>query len=177
MANINLIQDVSDSLVSATEAASKAVVRVDDGTRFTASGLVWSKDGLIVATSHGVESDEGVIVILDDGRKLSATVVGRDPGSDIALLKVSEALEPPTLANGARRGELVLAVGRPGERGLQVSLGIVSALDPRGVDNLYFEPSGGSRFAAPCAGSSQQGNRGENWRYHPHREVSCGGNS
>lgn len=116
--------ELSNALADATEKAARSVVRVDDGTRFTASGVVWADD-LVVATSHGVERDDDLAVETGDGQRVAATLVGRDTGTDIAVLRLATPLAPFAPAE-ARLGALALAVGRPGERGLKVSLGIVS---------------------------------------------------
>ena len=79
-----------------------SVVRIDDGSRLTATGIVWSPDGLILTTSHGTERDEDVVVELADGTRLPATLVGRDEESDLALLRVTATdLPAVTLADAA----------------------------------------------------------------------------
>lgn len=124
----NNLQTFSDELAAAVETVGSSVVRIDDGTRLTASGVVWSHDGLIVATSHGVESDE-VQVVFHDGKSLPARVLGRDHDSDIAVLRAEGAGLPEIKkATGkARVGSIVLAVGSPGNGGLRATIGIVSA--------------------------------------------------
>jgi S1-C subfamily serine protease len=135
MESINgILSTLSNELVAAVEKGGKSVVRIDDGTRLTASGCVWNGEGIIVATSHGVESDEGLAIETGDGKRYEATVVGRDPESDIAVLKVDGAgltpFEFSTSPNSA--GALVLALGRPGQAGLQCTFGIVSSLTHEG---------------------------------------------
>lgn len=129
-ANGSVLAALSDELAAAVEAAGPAVVRVDDGTRLTATGIVWSADGTIVSTSHGVERDEDLVVHLGDGTRLPATRVGRDADTDVAALRV-EASGLAALrrapAEEARPGHIVLALGRPGDAGLQATIGIVSA--------------------------------------------------
>ena len=120
----NELTKLSSVLADATERAGRSVVRVDDGTRLTASGVAWADD-LVVATSHGVETDENLAVETHDGRRLSATLLGRDEGTDVALLRVEGGLEPFATAE-ARVGSLALAVARPADRGLQATLGLVS---------------------------------------------------
>jgi S1-C subfamily serine protease len=119
----------SDELAAAVERAAPSVVRVDDGTRLTATGIAWSAD-LVVSTSHGVERDEDLAVVTGDGERLAAHLVGRDGDTDIALLRVSGGTLPPIArASGesVKVGNLALALGRPGDGGLQATLGIVSA--------------------------------------------------
>ena len=121
---------LSDQLAAAAQAAGASVVKIDDGTRLTASGLILSADGVIAATSHGVERDEELFVHLADGSRHPASVVGRDPESDVAVLRVEAtglSAFTPAAADSVRIGSLVLAVARPGGGGLQATIGIVSA--------------------------------------------------
>jgi len=126
----NPLIELSAALASAVQLAGKAVVRVDDGTQLTASGVLWSADGVVVATSHGVERDEDLEVELADGTRLPATLLARDHDTDLAVLKVPAtglpALETVPGAEVAA-GQFVLALGRPGEHGLQATFGIVGS--------------------------------------------------
>jgi S1-C subfamily serine protease len=105
---------------------------VDDGSRLTATGVVWQADGVIVTTSHGVERDEELAVELADERetRLAATLVGRDPDTDIAVLRVGATGLPAMHAGRAGRHQGRApgpGAGRPGTAGLQATVGIVSA--------------------------------------------------
>jgi S1-C subfamily serine protease len=94
-----------------------------------ASGIAWAGD-LVVTAHHVVERDEAIGIGLPDGSQASAVVVGRDPSTDLALLRVGGAgLTPPTWLEDSelRVGQLALALGRPG-RSVQATLGVVSAL-------------------------------------------------
>jgi S1-C subfamily serine protease len=126
----NAAQDFSDALADAVERVSASVVRVETGRRRPASGLVWSTDGLIVTTLHGLEREESLEVSLESGETHPAALVGVDPSSDIALLRV-EAVSLPVPerapADSVRRGQLVLALSRPG-RTVRSNLGVISAL-------------------------------------------------
>lgn len=128
--NTATLQNLSSELASIVQRLAPSVVRIDDGSRLTATGIVWSADGLILTTSHGVERDEDVVVEFADGTRLPAAVLGRDSEADLALLRVSsEGLTAISLApdGDAQVGHLVLALGRPGRAGLQATLGIISA--------------------------------------------------
>lgn len=125
-------QALSDAAASAVESSGASLVRVEGRRRMAATGVVWSADGLVVTADHVVESDEGVVAGLPDGSSQPATVVGRDPASDLALLRVAvTGLTPAQWVDAAdlRVGQFVLALGRPG-RTVQATLGIVSALAP-----------------------------------------------
>lgn len=120
-------QQFSDSLAAAVEQAAKSVVTVDARGRLPATGLVWSAAGEILTADHVVQRDENINITLADGSAHSANVVGRDPASDLALLKVdASGLALPAFAESIKVGHLVLAVGRPGD--VQATLGSVVAL-------------------------------------------------
>ena len=124
------IQALSNGLAAAVERAGASTVLVDARRRFPASGVVWA-DGLIVTADHVIENEEAITVGLPDDTTVSAQLVGRDPGSDLALLRVEGARIPAAALapeGSAHVGHLVLAVGRPAKGGAQASLGIVSAI-------------------------------------------------
>ena len=126
----NAAQDFSNALSDAVERVSASVVRVESGRRRPATGLVWSADGLIVTTAHSLEREEGLEVVLESGETRTAALIGADLASDIALLRtLGEALPTPERApaSSIRRGQLVLALSRPG-RTVRSNLGVVSAL-------------------------------------------------
>ena len=95
------------------------------------SGFVISEDGYIVTNNHVIESADEIVIEFFSGEELEATVVGTDPNTDIALLKV-EADKPLPYVNfgdsdTARVGDWVMAMGNPLGQGFSVSAGIVSA--------------------------------------------------
>ena len=94
------------------------------------SGVIISDDGYIITNNHVIENAEDIEVILNDNRKFSADVTGRDPSTDIALLKI-KASDLPFMKYGdsdqLRLGEWVLAVGNPFNLTSTVTAGIVSA--------------------------------------------------
>jgi Do/DeqQ family serine protease len=94
------------------------------------SGVIISGDGYIITNNHVIENAESVDVTLNDKRTFTAKVVGRDPGSDIALLKINADNLPYIKygdSNQLRLGEWVLAVGNPFNLTSTVTAGIVSA--------------------------------------------------
>ncbi len=120
-------QQLSDSLAAAAEKAGRSTVMVDARGRFPASGLVWGAGGEIVTADHVVQRDENIQVTTADGAAHAASVVGRDPASDLALLKVdASGLPAPELAESVKVAHLVLAVARPGD--LQATVGSVVAM-------------------------------------------------
>jgi S1-C subfamily serine protease len=85
--------------------------------------------GLVLTADHVLEQDEDITVGTHDGRPLPAQLAGRDPSSDLAVLKVLDlGPETATATGPARVGQLILAVGRPSESGPMASIGIVSAV-------------------------------------------------
>lgn len=125
----NVLVELSDALADAAEKAGKATVMVNARRRMPASGIAYASD-LILTADHVVEREEGIKVTLSDGAEISARVAGRDPGSDLAVLKlersagaVAESTKTP-----ARLGQIALALGRPSPDGIEASLGTVSAI-------------------------------------------------
>jgi len=125
-----VLQHISTALAATVEAASAGVVRVEARRRLAATGIVWSPDGTVVTAHHVVEHDEPISVGLPDGQTVAATLIGRDPTTDLAVLRAqTTGLTPPRWAesegDSLRVGHLALALGRPGQT-IQATLGIVS---------------------------------------------------
>jgi S1-C subfamily serine protease len=136
-----LLTTFSNALATTVEQAGANVVRVEGRRRLPASGVIWSADGVIVTAHHVVQHDENITVGLPDGSTTTASLVGRDPTTDLAVLR-SQAANLPTPAwaelDQVRVGHLVLALGRPGQT-VQATLGIVSALS----EQSWRTPMGG----------------------------------
>ncbi|HNO04948.1 MAG TPA: trypsin-like peptidase domain-containing protein, partial [Flavobacteriales bacterium] len=111
--------------------------------RGAGSGVIMSDDGYIVTNNHVVEGADRIMVHLNDKRQFQATVIGRDPSTDIALIKI-DAHDMPTLSYGnsdeVRVGQWVLAVGNPMNLTSTVTAGIVSA-KARSINILQYDPS------------------------------------
>jgi S1-C subfamily serine protease len=132
--------DLSGELAAVVESAVASVVRVEGRRRSASSGVAWSPDGVIVSSHHAVDGEEDVPVGLHDGRTVSARVVGRDPGSDLAVLRAEvKGLAAPRWDESTtpRVGHLVVGVSRPG-RTARARLGVVSA-----VAGEWRTPAGG----------------------------------
>lgn len=97
----------------------------------TGSGVIISPDGYIITNNHVIEDSEQLSVTLNDNQTLEATIVGTDPNTDIALLKVETEEDLPYVTFGdsdtAKIGEWVLAVGNPFNLTSTVTAGIISA--------------------------------------------------
>src|SRR6266540_6099187 len=82
-----LLSSFSDQLAGAVERVGSSVVRVEARRRYPSSGVIWSAEGLILTADHALEREEDISVGLPDGRSVPATIAGRDPSSDLAILK------------------------------------------------------------------------------------------
>ena len=118
---------VSDALAAVVAGAAPSVVRVEARKRGNASGVAWSADGLVLASDHTVQRDDDLRVGLPSGDVVGAELVGRDPTTDLALLRTDAALTPPTWAepDALGVGSLVLSVGRH-DADAQTALGVVT---------------------------------------------------
>ena len=116
----------SNDLAAAVERAARAVVSVHARPRLPSTGVLW-RPGIVVTAEHTVRVDEEIRVAWSDGRAAPATLVGRDPGTDLAVLRIGESDRPAAeIGDSAalKVGHLVLAVGY----GPRASWGVVSAV-------------------------------------------------
>ena len=121
-----LLQEISEGMADLVEAGGESVVQVDARRRLPASGIAWAED-LVVCAHHTVEIEDDISISGVDGQRLQATLIGRDPRIDLALLRVDASLKPAARAarDDLRAGNLAIALGRP--RGdIRASLGIVT---------------------------------------------------
>ena len=93
----SVLASLSNDLANAVEQAANSVVTVFGRQRMPATGIVWSADGLIVSANHVVERDEDIHIDTPDGQHRSTSVVGRDPNSDLVLLKLDDAELTPAV--------------------------------------------------------------------------------
>lgn len=126
---MELLSGISNALAGVVDAVAPAVVRVEARRRVPSSGIIWAADGLVVTAEHTVEFDDQVRIGLPDGRAVSASLVGRDPSTDVAVLRVSSGDLPTAVwadPQHVRVGHLAVSLGRPG-RTIRARLGVVSA--------------------------------------------------
>lgn len=101
------------------------------------SGFIISADGVVVTNNHVIESADAIEVILQNGQRHDATIVGRDPATDVAVLRMHVRQPMPFVEMGdsdsARVGDIVLAIGNPFGLGGSLSVGVVSARN-RNID-------------------------------------------
>jgi len=123
-----LLQSFSDAVTELAESVSPSVVNVNAGRR-GGTGMVWSSDGLIVTANHVVGHSAAPTVALSDGKELEAKVVGRDPYTDIALLKIdTPGLTPVKVgsADGIKVGQFVLALANASGKKTSATSGIIT---------------------------------------------------
>lgn len=130
MALPNSLSDLSGQLAQAVETGAQSVVSVHGRPQIPSSGILW-RDGVVVTCDHTLKRDEDLTLTLPDGRTVPATLAGRDAGTDLAVLKIEATGAPaPNTAPEAslKPGNLVLALGRPGQNGISASFGVISSL-------------------------------------------------
>ncbi len=127
-ASPSVLESLSNDLTGAVERVGASVVAIHARRRIPSSGVVW-KDGIIVTASHTLQRDDDISVTLPNGDKVDASIGGRDPSTDLAILRFDARVAPASIdaADSLRVGQLVLALGRPGPS-VTAALGIVSAL-------------------------------------------------
>ena len=137
----DLLDAYSNAVVSAVDRVGPAVVRIEDapqrgttagaGASRAGSGFIFTPDGLVITNSHVVEGARRVKVTLPDGRSTRGDVIGDDPETDLAVLRIDgDALPSASLgdSNAIRVGQVAIAIGNPYGFDYSVTTGVVSAL-------------------------------------------------
>jgi S1-C subfamily serine protease len=117
----------SDAIAAHVAAVAPALVTICPRRGPTISGFIW-RTGVVVTAEEALETDEDIEVVLADGSGVEAKLAGRDPSTDVAILRVEAAQSSPAPLTGdapPRAGEVAIAVGRRPE-GPSAHLGIVS---------------------------------------------------
>src|SRR5260370_26280125 len=129
MAN-SILETISSEFASIAEKVGSSVVAVHARRWMPTSGIEWKK-GVVVTVDHGVQRDEDIKVLRDGGRAVSAKLAGRDPSTDIAVLRLEEGSSgAPQLGDSTslRLGHLVLALGRTRRGDLVASSGVIGGI-------------------------------------------------
>src|SRR2546422_10904575 len=117
---MQILSEISNGIAGIAERVGPSVVRVEARRHAPGSGIVWAADGTIVTADHVIEQEDEIRVGLPDGQLGAATLVGRDPGTDIAVLRAqASGLTVPSWrggghAKGRPRGGGWTRAGRPG---------------------------------------------------------------
>jgi S1-C subfamily serine protease len=130
MTTADILSQVSEALAARAAAARAGVVALVPDCAPPSSGILWQKD-LVVASEQALPRKGAIRVPLPDGHAVEATLVGRDPGTNVALLRLAEPAEValPAIAEPVL-GALVLLIGGDGAGGASVRLGLVRSLGP-----------------------------------------------
>ena len=123
----NELAALSGELASVVAQTGKSVVAVHARPRFSSSGVFW-RPGIIVTAEHTIRREEEIAVTLPNGTNVAATLAGSDPGTDVAVLKVDADAPIRPAAAEPVPGNLILAIGRSQDSGVNASMGIVSAV-------------------------------------------------
>ena len=126
---IQLLQSFSNAVTELADRVSPSVVNVNAGRR-GGTGIVWSADGLVVTASHVVGHSTAPMVTVGDGKEVEAKVLGRDPYTDVALLKIDAmGLTPIKVgsADGIKVGQFVLALANAFGRKASATSGIITS--------------------------------------------------
>jgi S1-C subfamily serine protease len=125
----NALVSLSEQLASTVEQTARSIVAVHARPRFDSSGIWWNAN-VVVTADHTVRRDEDLRITAPDGSSLPAELAGRDPGTDLAVLRVAGLDLPPApraAKTALRPGNLALAVGRSKDSAI-AAFGVVSSL-------------------------------------------------
>lgn len=123
---MTVLSQISDAMQELVENTAPRVVALNPNRRNAASGILW-RAGLIVTADEALDDDEGIEVMRPDGSVVAGTLAGRDPSTDIALVRADARLETADAfkpAAAVKAGHLVVSVGRSGN-GIIAASGIV----------------------------------------------------
>ena len=122
--------DLSNQLARAVERGGESIVAVHARPQLASTGVHW-RDGLVVTTNGTVRRDQDIAVTLPDGKRIGATLQGRDPSTDLAVLRIAGGALPIADfgdAQALKPGHLVFALARLDETGPRAAFGAVSVV-------------------------------------------------
>ncbi|TFG64839.1 MAG: PDZ domain-containing protein [Spirochaetales bacterium] len=142
------VNDISGGFTGILKKAGAFTVIVE-ARRMPATGILWKEDAVMTA-NHAVKREKDIKVVLSDGREVSAELAGRDPVSDLAVLKLSGRADAAATwqEKEAELGQIVFSLARSREEGLQATFGIVGTVAgpmhtwPGGIIERYIQTDG-----------------------------------
>jgi S1-C subfamily serine protease len=140
----NMLDDYSRAVIGAVEKVSQSVVKIDVHKKInekqningqeigsSGSGFIFTPDGFILTNSHVVQNAAEIGVVFPDGHNFQASIIGDDPGTDLAVVRIDAPDLIPVVLGDSQKikvGQLVIAVGNPYGFQCTVTAGVVSAL-------------------------------------------------
>jgi S1-C subfamily serine protease len=124
------LTDLSNQLALAVERGARSIVAVHARPQLASTGVHW-RDGLVVTTNGTVRRDQDIAVTMPDGKRIGAALQGRDPSTDLAVLRIAGGALPVATIGDAgvlKPGHLVLALARLDDTGPRAAFGAVSAV-------------------------------------------------
>lgn len=129
--DLPLLDAYSDAVVRAIDAVSPAVVKLDVEGKGSGSGFLFASDGLLITNSHVIQGAQHARVTFADGRIAQGELVGDDPDTDLAVVRVAGNRLPYAAlgdSDAVRVGQIAIAIGNPYGFDCTVTTGVVSAL-------------------------------------------------
>lgn len=123
----NPLIEFSNELALLAARAGQGVVAVHGRPRIPSSGILW-RSGVVVTAEHALRRDDDLRVTLPDGATVAAEFAGRDPGTDLAVLRLQAEATEWKISAAPQGGNLILAMGRSADTGLNVAMGVVSSV-------------------------------------------------
>src|SRR5271165_6471447 len=124
----NPLLALSNELATLAARAGQGVVAVHGRPRIPSSGILW-RSGVVVTAEHALRREEDLRVTLPDGSTVAAELAGKDPGTDLAVLKVKSETTPEWKTSATPQcGHLILAIGRSADTGVNAAMGVVSSV-------------------------------------------------
>jgi S1-C subfamily serine protease len=123
----NHLLALSNELAGLAAGAGQGVVAVHGRPRIPSSGILWRSD-VVVTAEHALRREEEIHVTLPDGSTVAAEMAGRDPGTDLAVLRVKGDAVAWKTSAAPNCGNLIMAIGRSADSGINAAMGVVSSV-------------------------------------------------